>query len=225
MKFFDSGDIKDIMKQVLYEFPIREICIDMPRWINSLAKDHWLKANVFSAIKESAANVRHIADVAGVTDRVCACEYVSRCAVEGVSLGMGSARISVTLNGDLFYRILGEVTGIEIEGEAGLMPCMIELAEIKRKNKELLAIHAKRSRKVILNPDAIFDVQSKRLHEYKRQLLNVLHIIALYQQLQVYSEQEVETLFQLMSKLYEGIERLTEKINQEANHEPDSRPV
>ena len=42
----DSGDIKDIMKQVLYEFPIREICIDMPRWINSLAKDHWLKANV-----------------------------------------------------------------------------------------------------------------------------------------------------------------------------------
>ncbi len=58
------------------------------------------------------------------------------------------------------------------------------LAEIKRKNKELLAIHAKRSRKVILNPDAIFDVQSKRLHEYKRQLLNVLHIIALYQQLQ-----------------------------------------
>ncbi|MCI9120123.1 MAG: glycogen/starch/alpha-glucan phosphorylase [Oscillibacter sp.] len=58
------------------------------------------------------------------------------------------------------------------------------LAEIKRKNKELFAVHAKRSRGVLLNTDAIFDVQVKRLHEYKRQLLNVLHIIALYQRLQ-----------------------------------------
>ncbi len=57
------------------------------------------------------------------------------------------------------------------------------LADIKRANKEMFAAHAKRSRGVILNPDAIFDVQVKRLHEYKRQLLNVLHIITLYQTL------------------------------------------
>ena len=58
------------------------------------------------------------------------------------------------------------------------------LAAIKRANKEDFAVYAKKTRGVILNPDAIFDVQVKRLHEYKRQLLNVLHIIALYQKLQ-----------------------------------------
>ena len=58
------------------------------------------------------------------------------------------------------------------------------LAAIKRANKEEFALYAKKTRGVILNPDAIFDVQVKRLHEYKRQLLNVLHIIALYQKLQ-----------------------------------------
>ena len=58
------------------------------------------------------------------------------------------------------------------------------LAEIKRRNKMDFAAYAKRTRGVELNPDAIFDVQVKRLHEYKRQLLNVLHIIALYQKLQ-----------------------------------------
>jgi len=58
------------------------------------------------------------------------------------------------------------------------------LAEIKRANKEAFAAYAKKTQGVILNPDAIFDVQVKRLHEYKRQLLNVLQIIALYQKLQ-----------------------------------------
>ena len=58
------------------------------------------------------------------------------------------------------------------------------LAEIKRENKVALSNHAKRKRGILLDPDSIFDVQVKRLHEYKRQLLNVLHIITLYQKLQ-----------------------------------------
>ena len=58
------------------------------------------------------------------------------------------------------------------------------LGEIKRANKEVFAAHCKRNRNLILDPNAIFDVQVKRLHEYKRQLLNVLHIITLYQMLQ-----------------------------------------
>ena len=58
------------------------------------------------------------------------------------------------------------------------------LGEIKRANKAAFTAYAKKTRGVELNPDAIFDVQVKRLHEYKRQLLNVLHIIALYQKLQ-----------------------------------------
>lgn len=59
-----------------------------------------------------------------------------------------------------------------------------QLAAIKRANKEEFAVYAKKTQGVILNPDSIFDVQVKRLHEYKRQLLNVLNIITLYQQLQ-----------------------------------------
>ncbi len=58
------------------------------------------------------------------------------------------------------------------------------LEQIKKENKERFAKYARREQGVILNTDAIFDVQVKRLHEYKRQLLNAMHIIYLYQQLQ-----------------------------------------
>ena len=57
------------------------------------------------------------------------------------------------------------------------------MAKIKLSNKKLLANWAKRNHDIVLNPDAIFDVQVKRLHEYKRQLLLALYIIIFYNRL------------------------------------------
>ena len=61
---------------------------------------------------------------------------------------------------------------------------LARLDEIKRANKLDFAAYVKKTQGVTLNTDAIFDVQVKRLHEYKRQLLNAMHIIYLYQKLQ-----------------------------------------
>ena len=58
-----------------------------------------------------------------------------------------------------------------------------EFMAIKRKNKERLAAYIKEHNGIEVNPDSIFDVQVKRLHEYKRQLLNILHVMYLYNQI------------------------------------------
>ncbi|MDD7267664.1 MAG: glycogen/starch/alpha-glucan phosphorylase [Lachnospiraceae bacterium] len=55
-----------------------------------------------------------------------------------------------------------------------------ELLHIKRQGKERLTDYLYRTQGIVLNPDSIFDIQIKRLHEYKRQQLNVLHIIRQY---------------------------------------------
>ena len=60
---------------------------------------------------------------------------------------------------------------------------LTELMQIKKRNKERLAEYLKHSQNEFLDPDSIFDVQVKRLHEYKRQLLNILHVMHLYNQL------------------------------------------
>ncbi len=65
-----------------------------------------------------------------------------------------------------------------------------EFMEIKYKNKVRLAAYIKEKNGIIVNPDSIFDVQVKRLHEYKRQLLNILHVMYLYNQLKSNPEME-----------------------------------
>ncbi|MEP7222193.1 MAG: glycogen/starch/alpha-glucan phosphorylase [Novosphingobium sp.] len=64
------------------------------------------------------------------------------------------------------------------------------VAEVKRANKVALARHLKELTGVRLDPDALFDVQIKRIHEYKRQLLNLLETVALYDQIRSHPERD-----------------------------------
>ncbi len=64
------------------------------------------------------------------------------------------------------------------------------IAEVKRANKVALASHLKDLTGIRLNPDALFDVQIKRIHEYKRQLLNLIETVALYDQIRSHPERD-----------------------------------
>lgn len=125
--------ILEILGTVLLKFPVNEVKIRMPRWITSLGKDHWLKKDVFGCIKSAAANIVGINDIKAAADAISECEYIKRAVSEEVDLGTGSGTIDITLKNELFYQILGEATGLELNSENDLMPCMIELASIKRK--------------------------------------------------------------------------------------------
>lgn len=104
----------------------------MPKWITTLDKDHWLKSSVYDAVKRAASGLNHIGEVNGITREIGECEYVTRAGIDSIDLGSGCARVSISLKNDLFYKILGEATGLEIAGESELMPTMIELARIKK---------------------------------------------------------------------------------------------
>ncbi len=71
----------------------------------------------------------------------------------------------------------------ELEGLADDPGFQAEFLAVKRANKEELAVLIEALCNVEVSPDSLFDVHIKRLHEYKRQLLNAMHIIALYQRL------------------------------------------
>ena len=133
----NEEDINDILKQVLYAFPIKEINICMPKWVTGLVKGHWLKKDVFDCIRTAAENVKYVRDVNGVINTISECEYINKSIISGIDLGKGSAEICVELENNLFFKILGEETGIEINSESDLMPLLKELTAVKRKYEKI----------------------------------------------------------------------------------------
>lgn len=115
----DEDDIKEILKSVLFEFPVKEIAVEMPRWIVSLEKGHWLKSSLYESVMKCAENIVHISQVMNMAAPLKdSCEHICSAQVDGVDLGCGKAKIKIEVNPELFYTILGEKTGLEIDGEA-----------------------------------------------------------------------------------------------------------
>ena len=129
----DEDEIKRILARVLFEFPVREIKVDMPRWVSSLEKSHWLRSEVFSVIQSSAGRAEKIREVSDIADSISACQYISLAETSEVHLGKGHARLKVELEPSLFYKVLGEKTGFEVEDEGGLLDSMTELSQIKKR--------------------------------------------------------------------------------------------
>ena len=128
----DEKDIDRIMSEILFAFPIKEINIRMEKWITGLKKGHWLKDEVFTAVRTSAEDIKHVKDAEIVAERLKECQYITDSKIAEIDLGQGSVTIQVNLDGTLFYKILGETTGIEIVNESDLLPVLMELNNIKK---------------------------------------------------------------------------------------------
>ncbi|WP_050697952.1 stage IV sporulation protein A [Anaeromassilibacillus senegalensis] len=128
----EEAEIRTILSKILFEFPVKEIRVDMPHWVSSLEKNHWLRSSVYSTIQQAAAKISRIREVEGIIDEVSKCEYVSFAKTSAVALGTGHARITVALQQNLFYKVLGEKTGLAIEDEGALLDCMMKFAEMQK---------------------------------------------------------------------------------------------
>ncbi len=129
----DETEIKRILARVLFEFPVKEIKVDMPKWVSSLEQSHKLRSTLFSVIQSSAKRAEKIREVSDIADSISKCEYVTLAETSAVDLGKGHARLKVELDSSLFYKVLGEKTGLEVSDEGGLLDAMMELSEMKKK--------------------------------------------------------------------------------------------
>ena len=128
--------IGDILSQVLFEFPIKEVRINLPGWITSLNKNHWLRSGVFERIGSEAKKLRRVRDMNAFSSAVMQNENINSSVIDNMDLATGIVRISVSLKPDLFFRIIEEETGISVDNELDLMRKMKEFSAEQNEYKK-----------------------------------------------------------------------------------------
>lgn len=125
-------DINNIFSKILYEFPIEQININLPRWVDGLNQEHWLRQELLSEIKDAFGDVRLLKQVSNSIQRIQKTEIIAKTAIDEVLLGTGNVNISIELMDNLFYKVLTEISGVDIGNEGDLFSTITNLASIKK---------------------------------------------------------------------------------------------
>jgi len=132
-----ADDISAILEKVLYEFPLLEIKINFPKWIETLETTHWLKMDLIKTVKDVLSNVTKLREVKGSIVGMEENDHIKKAYVDKISLGEGSAYIEVSVCDSLFYKVISETTGMDISGEYQLISTIKVLAEAKREHDKI----------------------------------------------------------------------------------------
>jgi stage IV sporulation protein A len=121
-----------ILEEVLYEFPVQEVNIKLPRWVDELDQEFWLRESLEDSIREVLNGIRKVRDIDKAIEKLSDIENISYVSLEEMSLGTGTASIDVTVPEELFYRSLSEVSGFPVDGTHDIMRLMKDLSVAKK---------------------------------------------------------------------------------------------
>jgi stage IV sporulation protein A len=127
-----SENITGILEQVLYEFPLGEVGINLPRWMESLPLEHSLKNNIIECIKAMPYELNSLKEVKLLPEIFTNNEDVKKAFVTSIDPGTGRAQIDITMADELFYSVLSETTGTTISDETELIETIRKLSEAKQ---------------------------------------------------------------------------------------------
>lgn len=124
-------DVTEILKAVLYEFPMQELDLYLPPWVDALPAEHPIKAGLYDAVRQGTGQLRHIREVEGVIAALGASENISEAKITSIDLGTGVAAARLGLPRELFYKTLSEQSGFDVSDDGDLMSLLTKLAAVK----------------------------------------------------------------------------------------------
>ena len=127
-----SEDVTAVIRSALQEFPLTELDVFLPDWLDALGPEHPLKAELYRSLKEACSEARRLRDAESAAERIGRIETVSRAGIEKLRADCGEAVLRLELPRQLFYRTLSEVSGVEVAGDGDLMLLLTDMAKVRR---------------------------------------------------------------------------------------------
>ena len=142
----ELDDIGNLLKALLYNFPMKELRVFMPRWVEALEGDHPVKTALYEALLQRAEEISSLALAEISLSGLRELEQVLDFHIRSVDLGTGTVSCSISFPEALFYEILSSRAGMQISNDAQLLKLLTELARIKAEYEQvadaLSAVHA-----------------------------------------------------------------------------------
>ena len=132
-------DIVGLFQRVLKEFPVKEINIDMPEWIEKLEPTHWLKVNFLNVVKDMCKNIFKVRDIKKSLDNYREEDFLGNTSINEMNMGEGTARVEMAPKPGIFYQILSEACDCNIRGENDLLSIIKNLNRAKTEFEKIEA--------------------------------------------------------------------------------------
>ncbi len=130
-KELSAGDIEEILSAALMEFPITELGIALPSWLEALPMENPLKSEIFAAIRESVGDMERMRDAYSICDTLDTHEKIQRADISRLQMGTGAVLASIELPRCLYYETIREPSGFDIKSDGDLMALLTDMRQVK----------------------------------------------------------------------------------------------
>ena len=128
----DPGGISSLLKALLYAFPMTELRVHLPRWLDALEEEHPVKTALYQALLQCSSDVGNLSQAEETLLKLRELEQVQDYSLRDVDLSEGSVTCTIVLPEQLYYEILSSKAGLPIENDAQLLQLLMELAKVKQ---------------------------------------------------------------------------------------------
>ncbi len=125
-------DINALLQELLYAFPMQQLAVYLPRWMDALEMDHPVKSALYEALLQVAEQIACLAQAEGTLAALGELEAVQDFKIRSIDLGSGTVSCVLTFPEKLFYEILSAKAGMPIENDGQLLSLLTTLSETKR---------------------------------------------------------------------------------------------